>query len=74
MSGQHDKPPYRVAVVVAVEEDGHGRWQTLPSSYATKTQAINAGNALWLHEAIPDLRGVRVIGADGAPVDDLFRS
>ena len=73
MSGQHDKPPYRVAVLVEVG-DGHGRWQTLPSSYATKTQAINAGNALWLHEAIPDLRGVRVIGPDGGPVDDLFRS
>ena len=73
MSEQRGKPPYRVAVLVEVG-DGHGRWQPLPSSYTTKTQAINAGNALWLHEAIPDLRGVRVIGSDGEPVEDLFRS
>ena len=74
-SGERGKPPYRVAVVVAVDDGGLGRWQTLPASYSTRTQAINAGNALWVLDAIPDLRGVRVIGDDGAPVgDDLFRS
>ncbi len=73
MSEQRGKPPYGVAVLVEVG-DGPGRWQALPSSYATKTQAINAGNALWVHEVIPDLRGVRVVGPDGEPVEDLFRS
>jgi hypothetical protein len=74
MSGQRDKPPYRVAVLVEVG-DGHGRWQTLPTAYATHVQATNAGNALWVLDVIPDLRGVRVVGSDGAQVGaDLFRS
>ncbi len=74
-SGQRGKPPFWVAVAVAVEDGGHGRWQILPTAYSTHVQAINAGNALWVLDAIPDLRGVRVVGSDGAPVgDDLFRS
>ena len=73
--GQRGKPPFRVAVLVAIEEGGLGRWQILSTLHATRTQAINAGNALWVHEAIPDLRGVRVLGSDGAQVGaDLFRS
>ena len=75
MSGQRGKPPFRVAVVVAVEDGGLGRWQILPTAYSTRVQAINAGNALWVLDAIPDLRGVRVVGSDGARVGaDLFRS
>ena len=75
MSGQHGRPPYRVAVFVAVGDGGLGSWQILPPSYSTEIQAVNAGNALWVHEAIACLRGVRVVGSDGAPVgDDLFRS
>jgi hypothetical protein len=74
-SGQRGKPPFRVAVCVAVEDGGHGRWQTLPTAYATHVQATNAGNALWVLDVIPDLRGVRVVGSDGAQVGtDLFRS
>ena len=74
-SGQRGKPPFRVAVSVADEEGGHGRWQILPTAYSTHVQAINAGNALWVLEANPDLRGVRVVGSDGAQVGaDLFRS
>jgi hypothetical protein len=74
-SGQRGKPPFRVAVVVAVEDDGLGRWQILPTAYATHVQAINAGNALWVLDAIPGLRGVRIVGSDGAQVGaDLFRS
>ena len=74
-SGQRGKPPFRVAVSVADEEGGLGGWRTLPTPYATQVQAINAGNALWVLEANPDLRGVRVVGSDGAPVGaDLFRS
>ena len=74
-SGQRGKPLYRVAVAVAVEEGGPGHWQILPTAYSTRTQATNAGNALWVLDAIPDLRGVRVLGSDGAQVgSDLFRS
>ena len=74
-SEQRGKPPFRVAVSVADEEGGLGGWQILPTAYATRTQAINAGNALWVLEAIPDLRRVRVVGSDGAQVGaDLFRS
>ena len=74
-SGPRGKPPYRVAVAVAVEDGGHGRWQILPTAYSTHVQAINAGNALWVLEANPDLRGVRVVGSDGAQVGaDVFRS
>ena len=75
MSGQRGKPPFRVAVLVSVEDGGLGHWQMLPTAYATHVQAINAGNALWVLEAIPDLRGLRVVGSDGAQVGaDLFRS
>ena len=74
-SGQRGKPPFRVAVLVAVEDGGPGHWQIRPTAYSTHVQAINAGNALWVLDAIPGLRGVRVLGSDGAPVgDDLFRS
>ena len=74
-SGPRGKPPYRVALAVAVEDGGHGRWQILPTAYSTHVQAINAGNALWVLDAIPDLRGVRVVGSDGEQVgQDLFRS
>ena len=74
-SRQRGKPPFRVAVSIADEDGGGGCWQTLPASYSTRTQAINAGNALWVLDAIPGLRGVRVVGDDGAQVGaDLFRS
>jgi hypothetical protein len=72
--GEQGKPPYRVAVCIEVG-DGHGRWQTLPSVFSSKGQAVNAGNALWVREAIPNLRGVRVLEGSGAQVgEDLFRS
>ena len=74
-SGQRGKPPFRVAVVVADEDGSPGRWHILPTAYSTQVQATNAGNALWVLDAIPDLRGVRVVGSDGAQVGaDLFRS
>ena len=74
-SGQRGKPPFRVAVVVADEDGSPGRWHILATAYSTQVQATNAGNALWVLDAIPDLRGVRVVRSDGAQVGaDLFRS
>ena len=74
-SEQRGKPPFRVAVLVAVEEGGLVDWRILSTAHSTQVQATNAGNALWVLDAIPDLRGVRVVGSDGAPVGaDLFRS
>jgi hypothetical protein len=67
-------PPYRLDVCIEIAA-GHGRWQTLPTEFHLKRQAISAGEALWLREAIPNLCGIRVISSDGTPVgEDLYRS
>ena len=74
-SGQLGKPPFRVAVSVADEEGGLGGRADPADPVRDPGPADQRRHALWVHEAIPDLRGVRVLGSDGAQVGaDLFRS